>query len=241
MQAGVPSGRVFVAPNAVANTEAQALSARLVAEPGSVERWRRELGLGGRPVVLFVGRLIRPKRVDDLLRACSNLAMECDLLIVGDGPERSALESLAITAFPRARFLGHLEGSALARVFAVADLFVLPGTGGLAVHEAMHYGMPVVVGELDGTQSDLLQEGRNGCALPAGGIEVLANVIRRCLSDPEGLKRMGVESRRIATEEVSVERMVRVFVETMRLVAPGGVPGVRGRRGSSGRSEFRSW
>ena len=220
VRAGVPPDRVLIAFNAVSNADAEALSAQLSEHPDLVRRYRQDLGLSGKPVVLFVGRLMPQKRVDDLLRACSTLSDMCELLIVGDGPERAALENLAATLLPQTRFLGHLQGQDLALAYAAADLFVLPGTGGLAVHEAMLYGKPVVVGASDGTQADLVREGSNGFILPAGGgVNALERTIRSCLGDSRSLRRMGLESRRIATEEVSIGAMVDAFVRTLLLVA----------------------
>ena len=221
VRAGASPERVLVAPNAVSGTHAEALSATLNGQPDLVHGYRQGLGLSDKPTILFVGRLIPPKRVDDLLRACSSLQHECELLIVGDGPERAALESLAASVFPTARFLGHLEGRDLALAYAAADLFVLPGTGGLAVHEAMLFGKPVLVGDADGTQADLVRDGRNGIILPPGGVGALERIIRSCLSDPDALRRMGQESRRIAIEEVSIDAMVRTFVHAVRLVTAG--------------------
>src|SRR6185369_11044416 len=105
--------------------------------PGSkVERQKSK----DQPVILFVGRLQARKRVDYLLRACAEMESKPRLLIVGDGPERAALESLAKDVYPSAEFIGAKHGAELKPYFEQADLFVLPGTGGLAVQEAMSYG-----------------------------------------------------------------------------------------------------
>ena len=108
--------------------------------------------------LLFVGRLQARKRIDSLLRACAELESKPRLIIVGDGPERAALESFAKEIYPSAEFIGAKHGAELKPYFAQADLFVLPGTGGLAVQEAMSYGLPVIVAKGDGTQDDLVRE-----------------------------------------------------------------------------------
>ena len=87
------------------------------------------------------------------------------LVIVGDGPERAKLESLAKEVYPSAEFVGTKHGAELTPYFAEADLFVLPGTGGLAVQEAMAHGLPVIVAKGDGTQDDLVRAG-NGWQIP---------------------------------------------------------------------------
>jgi glycosyltransferase involved in cell wall biosynthesis len=206
---GLPQERIFVAPNA------------------AVDRPRalpvRPEGFTGRPAVLFVGRLQPRKRLDNLLRACAALP-EVDqprLLVVGGGPAREELQSLAARIYPPAEFLGALHGAALEPVYAQADLFVLPGTGGLAVQQAMAHGLPVVVAEGDGTQEDLVRPG-NGWRVPAGDLAALIGALSEALSDAARLRRMGAESFRIVAEEVNLQTMAAVFVRAVR-VAMGSV------------------
>ncbi|GIW50667.1 MAG: hypothetical protein KatS3mg081_0022 [Gemmatimonadales bacterium] len=141
-----------------------------------------------------------------------------ELLIVGDGPERPKLEALAKQLLPRTRFLGHLERQELALCFAGADLFVLPGTGGLAVQEAMTYGKPVIVGPGDGTEADLVKEGKNGFHVTPGDITCLSEIISRCLSNWEALRQMGEESRRIVEKEYNLDVTVQAFLEAIDYV-----------------------
>jgi glycosyltransferase involved in cell wall biosynthesis len=137
-------------------------------------------------------------------------------VIVGDGPERSALEQLAAERFPRTRFLGHLEGDSLSIAFGASDVFVLPGTGGLAIYEAMAHGKPVIVGQGDGTESDLVYNGRNGCHVSPGDVGALTSAIQAYLRQPELVIKAGQESRRIVEEEVSIDRMSSAFVHALQ-------------------------
>ena len=116
---GIQPERVVVAPNAV--------SPRPVNPPAL-----RLAGQNDPPVVLFVGRLQARKRVDHLLQACASLPLERQprLWIVGDGPAMEELRSLASQIYPQAEFFGARHGLEL-EPFFTADLFVLPGTGGL--------------------------------------------------------------------------------------------------------------
>jgi glycosyltransferase involved in cell wall biosynthesis len=181
---------------------------------------QREVSLDIPVVVLFVGRLQARKRVDILLQACAALPVEIQphLRVVGDGPARTDLERLAARIYPRAEFHGALHGPQLESVFAAADLFVLPGTGGLAVQQAMAHALPVIVAEGDGTQGDLVRPG-NGLLVPTDDVSALSAALEACLSDPARLRQMGVESYRIVVEEVNIETMVEVFVNTFKKVA----------------------
>jgi glycosyltransferase involved in cell wall biosynthesis len=175
--------------------------------------------VGGRATVLFVGRLQARKRIDLLLQACALLpeAIRPHLWVVGDGPARADLEGLANRILPSAQFFGARHGAELKPLFDAADLFALPGTGGLAVQQAMSFGLPVIVGEGDGTQSDLVRP-ENGWMVAAGRLDALTGCLAGALADPARLRRMGQESFRIVREEVNLERMVEVFTGVVSLI-----------------------
>ena len=203
---GFPAEKVFVAPNAAAPRPVHPLP-------------ERPAGFSGRPVVIFVGRLQARKRIDDLLHACAALpaAVQPRLVVIGDGPERAALEAIAQHVYPLAEFPGAVHGAGLGPYFLAADLFVLPGTGGLAVQEAMSYGLPVVMGRGDGTNDDLVRP-QNGWQLAAEGPGALAEVLSEALADSSHLRTMGAESYRIVSEEVNIEMMVAAFVGVLNHV-----------------------
>jgi glycosyltransferase involved in cell wall biosynthesis len=200
---GFPAERVFVAPNA-------ATSCPITPPPPRPAAFR------DRPVVLFVGRLQRRKRIDLLLEACAGLpeGLQPRLQVVGDGPVRAELETLATRIYPQAEFLGARYGTELERFFMEADLFVLPGTGGLAVQQAMSFGLPVIVAQGDGTQDDLVRP-ENGWRIPADDLAALSSALHSALSDPVRLRQMGAVSYRIVAEEVNLEQMVSAFIHAL--------------------------
>ncbi len=202
-QSGFREDRLFVAPNAVA-----AIPPVL---PPRKAKSKDDLR------VLFVGRLQARKRVDNLLRACAALEKAPALTIVGDGPARRDLEALSSDVYPRAQFAGAQQGEALDTYFRSADLFVLPGTGGLAVQQAMAHGLPVIVAEGDGTQNDLATPD-NGWLVPPGNLEALIDALRQALSDPERLRSLGQESHRLASERFNIETMASVFARALNTV-----------------------
>ncbi|MFH1184933.1 MAG: glycosyltransferase family 4 protein [Chloroflexota bacterium] len=200
--AGFPLQRVFVATNSVAPRPSRKPDREPPADQATI---------------LFVGRLQARKHVDALLRACAEMPQpQPRLVIVGDGPERGRLESLARQAFPAAEFTGAKHGDELDPYFLQADLFVLPGTGGLAVQEAMARGLPVIVARGDGTQDDLVREG-NGWQIPPEDYPALVNTLRLALADVGKLRSMGDESLRIVSEEVNLESMVESFVGALNV------------------------
>ena len=199
---GFPRENIFVAHNSVAPAPIKPDD-----RPSTVDR----------ATILFVGRLQARKRIDHLLRACAEMNTKPRLVIVGDGPERSALESLAKSLYPSAEFIGAKHGGELKPYFSQADLFVLPGTGGLAVQEAMSHGLPVIVAKGDGTQDDLVRE-NNGWQIPPEDYGALVSTMKNALSDIARLREMGKESFRIVSEEINIQKMAEVFIQALNSI-----------------------
>jgi glycosyltransferase involved in cell wall biosynthesis len=208
-QLGFAKERIFVAVNAVTPPPTHPLPLRPI--PDETTRGR----------VLFVGRLQERKQLHNLLEACAQLPewQQPDLVIVGDGPDRVRLETLAQTIYPQTTFTGALYGDALEAQFRGADLFVLPGTGGLAMQQAMSFGLPVIAAEADGTQADLVRP-ENGWQIPSNDIDSLRTALRQALSDIAALRKMGAESFRIVSKEVNLDKMVSVFLQALGRSAP---------------------
>lgn len=209
--AGFPAERIFVAPNAVS------------ARPKNSMPDRPDDFTDGKGRILFVGRLQARKRVDLLLRSCASLPenIQPHLTIVGEGPARKDLQAFAAEVYPQAVFTGEKHGVEVEPYYAAADLFVLPGTGGLAVQQAMGWGLPVIVAEADGTQSDLVRAG-NGWLLPPGNVDALSQQLADALSVPGRLRTMGAESFRIVAEEINLEAMVQAFKTAVEAVLRNG-------------------
>jgi glycosyltransferase involved in cell wall biosynthesis len=106
-----------------------------------------------RPISLFVGRLAVEKNVAAFL----SLDLPGTKVVVGDGPDRAALQS----AFPGAVFMGLKTGEALARIYASADVFVFPSltdTYGIVILEALASGLPVAAFPVAGPKDVLAGE-----------------------------------------------------------------------------------
>jgi glycosyltransferase involved in cell wall biosynthesis len=99
--------------------------------------------------ILFIGRLVDWKAVDILIDAIAKCNIKnIRLHIVGDGPDRSALESLAANKCPdKVIFYGQIPFAEINQYYDKADIFVLPSVrecGGAVVLEAMSRGLPVI-------------------------------------------------------------------------------------------------
>lgn len=135
-----------------------------------------------RPLVLYVGRLAREKRILDLLEATRQLR-HVRFAFVGDGPMRGQLERL----FPADRtvFTGYLRGEPLAEAFASADVFAFPSdtdTFAQVVLQAMASGVPPVVAA--GTApAQFVTDGVSGLHAPARSPRDFAAAIGRLVCD----------------------------------------------------------
>ncbi|MEO1670833.1 MAG: glycosyltransferase [Cyanobacteria bacterium J06631_2] len=113
------------------------------------------------PLLLYVGRVSAEKQIDQIKPVLEAIP-QARLAIVGDGPNREALETHF--AGTKTNFVGYLQGLELASAFASADAFVFPSrteTLGLVLLEAMAAGCPVVAARSGGIP-DIVTDGVNG-------------------------------------------------------------------------------
>nr|WP_179275159.1 glycosyltransferase family 1 protein [Rhodococcus sp. 06-1059B-a] len=153
------------------------------------EALRTQWSPDGRLIVGFVGRLAPEKHVERL----AALPDDVQVVIVGDGPDRGALEKL----MPTAIFTGQLGGDELAQAYASFDVFVHPGeheTFCQAVQEALASGVPVIGPDAGGPR-DLVAHCRNGYLLPVDRFcELLPSAVA-ALASPVMRARFGEAAR----------------------------------------------
>ena len=224
---GFPRERQFRAVNCVDTDQVLAATA---ASLDQVDGLRRAYGLEGKRVLLFVGALIPPKRLEDLIHAYAALSPrhpDLRLLIVGDGSHRAALErEVAAVGAEGVVFAGQVIEDIHAH-FELGDIFVLPGLGGLAISEAMAHGLPVLATEADGCEVDLVEEGANGYLLPVGDRQALEERLDRLLSDPALLARMSAHSRWVIDHRYNIHTYMENVVAAIDYAR-------RGSRGVAG-------
>jgi len=207
IETGINERRVFVAPNST------------VTRPVNPPPERKSGFQTEPPILLFVGRLQKRKRIDSLIRICSRLpeAISPELWIVGDGPILQELKEYAQNIYPRTTFWGGQFGEKLEEILKKADLFVMPGTGGLAIQQAMSFGLPVIVAEGDGTQSNMVFP-ENGWTIMPNNEEVLYSTVVKALSNPLKLIDMGHHAYGTIKDQVNIDVMADVFIKTILFV-----------------------
>ncbi|KPK11555.1 MAG: hypothetical protein AMJ68_05450 [Acidithiobacillales bacterium SG8_45] len=164
-------------------------------------------------LILFVGRLIDWKGVDVLLRASAivDANRRIGLWIVGDGPERAALEQTAdsLGIKDRVKFWGQMGYDKLPDLYAAADVFVLPsrripGIGqegqGTVILEAMAAGCCVIGGDSGGIGM-LIENSKTGVLVIHDDPQVLADAIEHLISDPDTRLRLAEAGRALVNLE----------------------------------------
>jgi glycogen synthase len=153
-----------------------------------------------RPRVAYLGRLAPQKDVGTLLAAFARLPADLQLLLVGDGPDRAALQRRAQRCGGRVHFTGFVPHAQVPAVLSHVDLLVLPSLYedlSSALIEAMATGLPVVASRVGGT-ADLVRHGVNGLLVAPRDAGALAAAISQVLADPAAAARMSAAARHTA-------------------------------------------
>jgi glycosyltransferase involved in cell wall biosynthesis len=174
----------------------------------------RHPSIGNRKVVLFVGAILAEKRIEVVLEAMAALARrDAVLVIVGDGPHMPEIrrrceerEDVVLTG-------AIIEG--VDPYFDAAEVYVLPGTGGLGINEAMAHGLPIISGYADGSADDLVLDGKNGFRLKDGSSEEIGEKIAMVLDNAELGDRMGRLSREMITGRFAFGEFVGRIVKAI--------------------------
>ena len=174
---------------------------------------------GGEPVVLAVGRMVRYKGLDVLLRAASGL--EARVVLIGEGPEAPRLRALA---GPTVEFAGRVPDADLVAYYHAADVFCLPSVSvaeafGIVLLEAMACGLPLVTTSLPTGVSAVNRDGVTGISVPPGDVGALGEALRALLADGARRRAYGAAARNVLeteyTASLMAERYLRLYREAL--------------------------
>jgi glycosyltransferase involved in cell wall biosynthesis len=199
---GVDEGKVEIVPNGV--------SGDFLREPPDATQLRKDLGIkDGEHVVGLVSSLVAHEGIGTLLEAVKILndrvgdgGTRTRALIVGDGPERAALERQAATLGLDAIFTGRVPMARVRDYHAVLDVFVVPRTPDrvcqlvtpLKPVEAMASGLAVVVSAVRAL-AEIVHDKATGMQVPPQDAQALADVLKQLLDAPELRKQLGDNAR----------------------------------------------
>jgi len=210
---GLPAERIIVAPNCMDEQ-------RALAEIDDREISRLMARKGTRKILLYVGALTPEKRPADLItllcKAREAGYSDLGVWYVGDGVERRRLEELvhqhnlvdAVTFFGRVLY-------GVGNYFTAADVVVVPGLGGLVINHAMIFGKPIVTRPADGTEEDLVHDGRTGYIVHSDSNDELLEKVLTVLHS-QNYKEMCKAAREIIDNSWNMKEMIAAVEKSIR-------------------------
>lgn len=148
--------------------------------------------------LLFVGRLEPRKGFPVAVRAFERLAAvfpDLQLIVVGDGAERTAVDGLAPELRSRVHMMGRVSDEELPSFHKASDIFISPATGqesfGIVLVEAMAAGLPIVASDIAGYR-EVTRHGSEGLLVAPADANALADGVQRILQDPTLALTLGV-------------------------------------------------
>jgi glycosyltransferase involved in cell wall biosynthesis len=180
---------------------------------------------GETPFLGCVGVLLPDKGQEWLIRGLAELRKEfpaAKLLLAGDGPCRTRLESLAreLGVAGAVIFAGFVKD--VESVYAALDVFLLPSffeALNNSLLAAMAYEIPSIAFHR-GALGEIIEEGKSGLLVEAGNVPALQGAIAAILRDAAYAKKLGEAGRQRIEENFSAERMVEGMIRTYRTLAP---------------------
>jgi len=112
--------------------------------------------------IIFVGSLLPTKNIEDFVKIMKNLDDNYHLLIIGSGTNEYELQLKDLFKGVNHTFLGYKRQEELTYYYKTASFCILPGLGGLAINQAMAFGVPVICTKADGAERDLILDDING-------------------------------------------------------------------------------
>lgn len=174
--------------------------------------------------LISIGRLVKRKGYDFLVKALKILkdrGQDINLILVGDGPEREYLESLASSSgiSDKIIFLGSVPDEEKFQYLSASDIYVLPSLHegfGIVLVEAMRCGLPIVATN-EGGQTDIIKDEKNGILIPPRDVDALAIAISELASNLERRKTM-TEFNKKSSELYSISHTAEQYIDLFNSV-----------------------
>ena len=186
-----------------------------VRNPELVAQQRPRFAKPGESLLVHLSNFRPVKRVLDVVETFARVsrALPARLLMIGDGPERSAAEFLAMRlgVGDRVDFVGKQEN--VNELLALSDLMLMPSemeSFGLAALEAMACRVPAVATRVGGVP-ELIEDGVNGLLYEIGDVDGMAAGALSILSDPAKLERLSNAARRTAQDHFCASRIIPLY------------------------------
>ena len=210
--------KVKVLPNSIDN-EAVEREIEQIA-PAEKIRLRKNLGISqDSTVLLFVGALEPNKRLNifiEALKILTEKGYKVDGLIIGSGTAESYYRDYADKlGLKNCQFLGKIVNG-VNIYFQIADIFVLPGRGGLSINQALINGLPVICNTpADGTELDMIEDGKTGFLIKFMDTPNLVHALEKMIENRRHLE-MGRNARDVIDKKYNIAAMLDVIRQVMK-------------------------
>ena len=205
---GIDDDKIIVAVNVI-DTESKLKEIQQLTDTKELQEVYRQYDF----VSLFVGALTKEKSIERLLIAQKKLEdknLNIGTIIVGDGSHREVLEKEAKRLkLKRVDFVGKKISDSY-KYFSLAKLFVLPGLGGLAISEAMCYGLPIIASIGDGCEVDLVSK-ENGIVDKDMTPDKLADYIQYFYDNREITMTFGEKSKEVIKHQYNSQNYIKMI------------------------------
>jgi glycosyltransferase involved in cell wall biosynthesis len=181
---------------------------------------RKEFGLTYKKIVLFVGRIIPPKRLDLLLEIFRKRpGSDTGLVIVGSGLDNRQKE--LVDSIPSISYFGSVyDRIKIHKIHKMSDVFCIPGANGLGLNLAMYWGLPCIAfAGLHPPEIYYLKDGRNGFLIKDNSLKKLEEKIDLLLENKELYTQFSNNAKKIILEEANIDKMFQGFLDSIRYVA----------------------
>jgi glycosyltransferase involved in cell wall biosynthesis len=209
---GINDNKIIVAVNVI-DTESKLDTINKCKDPKALQGQYKKFNF----IALFVGELNKEKSIERLLIAQKILEdknFNISSIIVGDGSYREELEKeVKRLQVKHVDFVGKKIFDSY-KYFSIANLLVLPGLGGLAISEAMCYGLPVICSIADGCEVDLVTK-ENGIIDKEMTPEKLANYIQYFYDNREITKTFGEKSKEIIMHQYNSQNYIKMIKQAI--------------------------
>jgi N-acetyl-alpha-D-glucosaminyl L-malate synthase BshA len=193
-----------------------------IRKPDLVAQMRPQFAASDERLFVHLSNFRPVKRVLDVVEVFARVsrALPARLMLIGDGPDRSAAEQLALrhNVQDRIHFLGKQDN--VNELLPLADLMIMPSqmeSFGLAALEAMACGVPSIATRVGGVP-ELIDDQVNGLLFPFADVDAMANAAIALLNDPSRLAAMSQAARRTAQDRFCTTRIIPLYEDYYRRI-----------------------
>lgn len=180
----------------------------------SPEKVKAAYGIKEAKVILYISRILPYKGLDILLEQFKD-STDTALVVVGGGI--SEQQQAIINSNPHYYYLGEKYGKDVDEIYQIGDVFSTPGHIGLALNQAMFWGIPVVVlNRIHAPEIIYLKNGENGFIVDSEA-ELKAKILDIC-ENRELHDRLSAAARHTYETEMQIENMFQGFIDAIRFV-----------------------